>query len=211
MYLALKSKQCVHWDNTLYIPSMLYHQEPEELCMFHKRSCVPTCCSSNPLSVTMVGVCGSCCELSSDPCRCRWVRSRCSSDQRWQCFLMCRVVADPPPCVVTLRNVGFPRPECRVTAPISAVWWLEEEATEVLAWRERSEGRRRWERLEGILLSASSWSLSRHGRTPIRPDSDAAFLGETPPRLCASVPVCLPPRRVKNWVRGVPLLGSWTS
>lgn len=38
-------------------------------------------------------------------------------------------------------NVGFPRPECRVTAPISAVWWLEEEATKILAWRKKKKKR----------------------------------------------------------------------
>lgn len=82
------------------------------------------------------------------------------------------------------RNVGFPRPECRVTAPISAVWWPEEEATEILAWRKKKEGRRRWERQEGIL--ALSWNLRWNGRTPKR-DSETSFLGE---HRLVSAPLC---------------------
>lgn len=63
------------------------------------------------------------------------------------------------------RNVGFPRPQCRVTAPISAVWWPEEEATEILAWRKKKEGRRRWERQERDFLLQIG-DLRWHGRTP---------------------------------------------
>ena len=121
--------------------------------------------------------------------------------QKWQYFLICW----SPTLRRTLwrcRNVGFPRPECRVTAPISAVWWPEEEATEILAWRKKKEGRRRWERQEGIF--ALSWNLRWNGRTLTR-DSWKVYLGE---HRLVSVPVCLPSRRVKNWVRGVPLLGS---
>lgn len=63
------------------------------------------------------------------------------------------------------RNVGFPRPQCRVTAPISAVWWPEEEATEILVWRKKKEGRRRWERQERDFLLQIG-DLNRHGQTP---------------------------------------------
>lgn len=91
------------------------------------------------------------------------------------------VVADPPPCVVTLRNVGFPRPECRVTAPISAVWWPQEEATEILAWRKKKEGRRRWERQDWIV---SGFALKlKNAKTGLL----YVCLGETPPCLCAGV------------------------
>lgn len=105
------------------------------------------------------------------------------------------------------RNVGFPRPECRVTAPISAVWWPEEEATEILAWRKKKRdddgGKTRRDFLLRVGISAET--EERSNRTLTR------LSGWTPPCLCASVPVCLPLRRVKNWVRGVPLLGGQTS
>lgn len=84
------------------------------------------------------------------------------------------------------RNVGFPRPECRVTAPISAVWWPEEEASEILAWRKKKEGRRRWERQEGIFVL--SWDLRWNGRT-LKRDSDTHIWVNTALylRLCAGV------------------------
>lgn len=106
------------------------------------------------------------------------------------------------------RNVGFPRPQCRVTAPISAVWWPEEEATEILAWRKKREGRRRWERQErDFLLQVGD--LRWYGRTRLWRDPDVSLWAEHR-LLSAPLCRCVSPLggSEKNWVRGVPLLGS---
>lgn len=86
------------------------------------------------------------------------------------------------------RNVGFPRPECRVTAPISAVWWPEEEATEILAWRKKKkkEGRRRWERQEGIFFLL--WvGICVETEERLKRDSWHVYLGE---HRLVSAPLC---------------------
>lgn len=95
------------------------------------------------------------------------------------------------------RNVGFPGPECRVTAPISAVWWPEEEATEILAWRKKRKkkggttavGKARKDFFFLLSIGICPEREERSNETPTR------LFGWTPPlsaHLCRCVP--LPPR-----------------
>lgn len=83
------------------------------------------------------------------------------------------------------RNVGFPRPECRVTAPISAVWWPEEEATEILAWRKKPRDDDGGKGKKGIffLIFALTWNLRWNAETGLL----TRLSGWTPP---VSAPLC---------------------